>query len=522
MTLRAAAVLLAVIPPVAAQALIDPLLSREVASGKDSIPVLILLRYQPQAEIVRRHEGGAEIRRLLLAGRMRDAQLRGDRFSVDGLRVDLEAEIVRTRQAAFREIHELIDGEQSALAGKIERLNGRSIQRLSGVNLISAIVSPASLSELAADPLIAEIALARNAKTQLSTSVASTGAPTLWALGFTGQGESAAVIDTGVLPTHPAFRGVNLRPMVSLATAKSDPCFGDDASSAVDQQLHGTHVNGIVVGQGVSGFANNFGMARGIGELISIKAGFRTKPVAGRCEADQGSFAAADWLTGIDFLASKTAVKVVNMSFGGDTESDDDLTTRLVDYYADTFGITFTIAAGNEGPGAFTVGSPAISYNAITVANMNTRGTADKRDDTIATSSSRGPTVGQRNKPDLAAPGSNIVAANLKSDGLVALTGTSMAAPHVAGAAVLVWGKTFPTPAQDRTQMAKVRDLIYENARPVPALKSFWGYTAPAKVPGGVLDLTFLSREPSNGIPTPPKRRRFVENRMKVDPAQLR
>ena len=77
--------------------------------------------------------------------------------------------------------------------------------------------------------------------------------------------------------------------------------------------------------------------------------------------------------------------------------------------------------------------------------------------------------------------------------------------------------------------MAKVRDLIYQNARPVPALRDFWGHTSPAKIQGGVLDLTFLSKSPTGdtlpatGSPVVdiPRRRRIVENRMLVDPVRL-
>ena len=78
--------------------------------------------------------------------------------------------------------------------------------------------------------------------------------------------------------------------------------------------------------------------------------------------------------------------------------------------------------------------------------------------------------------------------------------------------------------------MVRVRDLILENARPVPALKEFWGHAAPARVPGGVLDLSFLLGDPSNNSPPVasrpevdiPKRVRIVENRMIVDPARFR
>jgi subtilisin family serine protease len=105
-----------------------------------------------------------------------------------------------------------------------------------------------------------------------------------------------------------------------------------------------------------------------------------------------------------------------------------------------------------------------------------------------------------------------------------------MATPHVAGAAALIWARMYNTPVQDPAQMAKVRDLIYENARPIPALRDFWGHTAPAKIQGGVLDLTFLLKSPSGNTPPitgppladVPRRRRLVENRMIIDPARLR
>jgi thermitase len=124
---------------------------------------------------------------------------------------------------------------------------------------------------------------------------------------------------------------------------------------------------------------------------------------------------------------------------------------------------------------------------------------------------------GQRSV-DIGAPGVGIISTVIKGQ-YAKLDGTSMAAPHVAGAAALVWGRMYASPAQDRTQMTTVRDLIYANARPVPALKSFWGYTAPARIPGGVLDLSFLAQS-SGDPPTPPKK--LVEFRMKVDPSKLR
>jgi subtilisin family serine protease len=109
-----------------------------------------------------------------------------------------------------------------------------------------------------------------------------------------------------------------------------------------------------------------------------------------------------------------------------------------------------------------------------------------------------------RKSVDIGAPGVGIVS-TVRNNQYAKLDGTSMAAPHVAGAAVLVWAKTFSSPAQDPNQMATVRDLIYAHARPVPALRDFWGQSAPARVPGGVLDISFLGQAPPSDETPPPQ-----------------
>jgi hypothetical protein len=99
------------------------------------------------------------------------------------------------------------------------------------------------------------------------------------------------------------------------------------------------------------------------------------------------------------------------------------------------------VSAGNRGPSAKTVGEPGSAYNVIAVGNVDDKGTVSRSDDTIASSSSRGPTGDGRTKPDISAPGTGIMSCNNKwetQSNFVAKSGTSMAAPHIAGSVLLI------------------------------------------------------------------------------------
>jgi serine protease AprX len=238
--------------------------------------------------------------------------------------------------------------------------------------------------------------------------VPSLGAPVFWAAGYTGAGESVAVMDTGVRTSHPAFSGLNIVSKVFLDYAKQDPCFGDDATSPEDKQGHGTHVAGIVASRGAPGWSNYWGVARGLGTLYNLKIAYLDKCTGG------GRFQGNDLVAALNWAVQQAPwVKVINFSSGKDSSGDDDVLARLFDYFADTYGLTISVSAGNESKSGFLglwtkpgpVSSPGIGSNVITVAAMNTQGTIDRSDDEIAIFSSRGPTVGGRKKPDIAAPG---------------------------------------------------------------------------------------------------------------------
>ncbi|MGW3826389.1 S8 family peptidase [Streptomyces sp. NPDC005071] len=247
----------------------------------------------------------------------------------------------------------------------------------------------------------------------LAQSVPQIGAPTLWKAGFDGKGAKVAVLDTGVDATHPDLAG-----RVSLQKNFST------SADAVDHLGHGTHVAATIGGSGTGNGAK--GVAPGA-DLIS-----------GKVLDDKGSGYLSDIIAGIEWATAEHA-DIVNMSLG--TSDPDDGTGPLsvaVDQATAEYGTLFVVSAGNSGPN--TIGSPASARDALTVGALN-------RDESLAYFSSTGPRIGDYGvKPEISAPGVGIVAARAKGTSLgtpvdanyTALDGTSMASPHVAGAAALL------------------------------------------------------------------------------------
>jgi subtilisin family serine protease len=299
-----------------------------------------------------------------------------------------------------------------------------------------------------------------------------------------------AVIDTGVDYNHP-----DLKANMWSKNGRYGYDFFDNDPDPMDEDSHGTHCAGTIAGVG----NNGVGVAG-----VSWKA----QIMAMRFLGADGSGSTSDGVKCIDWAVANGAHILSNSWAGPDTSRElAEAVTR-----AEQKGVLFVAAAGNSlGNGNNNDTAP---YFPASLPNANVISVA-----AIDVNNARGSFshYGQRSV-DIGAPGVGIVS-TVPNGQYSKQDGTSMAAPHVAGAAALIWSRTFASPRQDRTQMTTVRDLIYSNARPVPALKGFWGYNAPAKVPGGVLDLSFLNTPPSGNVPTLPLR---IEFRMKVDPAKLR
>ncbi|WP_329326324.1 S8 family serine peptidase [Streptomyces sp. NBC_01689] len=261
---------------------------------------------------------------------------------------------------------------------------------------------------------IAKVWLDGRVKADLADSTRQIGAPQVWASGNTGKGVDVAVLDTGVDADHPDLSG--------QVAASEDFVPGE---SVVDRNGHGTHVASTIAGTGAASDGKERGVAPG------------AKLHIGKVLSDDG-YGQDSWvLAGMEWAARDQHAKIISMSLGGGPTDGTDPLSQAVDSLSEETGALFTIAAGNAGPDRYSVGAPGAADAALTVGAVD-------GSDSLADFSSRGPRAGDGAvKPDLTAPGVDILAARSQyspegSGSYQTMSGTSMATPHVAGAAALL------------------------------------------------------------------------------------
>jgi len=323
---------------------VDRKVQRRIEDGSQVLRVFVVLRSQPHREVLERYEGPARWRLEMLEARYKRAagQLIPLAAEIEQTRADWERAALAVRQAAFREIASLIAPEQEAVERLIVRLGGRNVRRYTAINAIAAEVPAHVIDRLAADPAVIEIGLIEPQRPHLTVSVPALGAPVFWNAGYTGAGESVAVMDTGVRTTDPAFAGQTIASQVFIDSGKQNSCFDDDVNSPEDKVGHGTHVAGIIASRGATACTSCLGVARGLSNLYNLKIAYRDK-CSGRA-AGVGEVEALNWA-----VQHIPHVKIFNYSFGSDTQVDDDILSRIFDYFADTYDLTITVSAGNDG-----------------------------------------------------------------------------------------------------------------------------------------------------------------------------
>lgn len=268
-----------------------------------------------------------------------------------------------------------------------------------------------------------------------------------WDRGLFGRGVCIAVVDTG-LYVHDDFDNERIMGFSDFVNfSKIDKPYDDNG--------HGTHVSGIIAGSGKTSNGRYMGVAPK-SNIYSVKA-----------LDSNGNGKMAVVIRAIDWLiknAVRMNIRIVNISIGTTIKVKNDdqaLLVRRVEQLWDT-GVTVCVAAGNNGPGRTTVSMPGVSPKVITVGFIPRHGHY----------SGQGPTRNCIVKPEIMAPGENIVSCGTGRNIYVSKSGTSMATPIVSGAVALLLEK-YPSMTNKEVKMRLYERVIDLN---LPKNIQGWGY----------------------------------------------
>ncbi|PKW26212.1 bacillopeptidase F [Phycicoccus duodecadis] len=354
-------------------------------------------------------------------------QGRVDTRGVGGRKRERTAEVVRRLRAGTEA------AQARGLGARLRTLQARGAVSRTRTLWVSHAVSvtgtAAAIRDIAArtdvaavQPDAIPVTLSAVSSAPAEPNIVAVRAPELWARGLTGAGAVVATLDTGVDLSKPdlaaRWRGGS--------NSWYDP-YGQHPTQPVDLNGHGTATAGVIVGGDA---ASSYGVAPGAGLI------------AARVFDDRGATTvtamheAFQWLLDPDHdPATADAPDVVNASWALGTGPSCDLTFQPDVQALRAAGIVPVFAAGNFGPGASTSASPANYPESLSVGAVG----ADRA---IWPATSAGPSgCGGRARvfPDLVAPGVSILTAD-RFDSMQYVSGTSIAAPHVAGALALLIG----------------------------------------------------------------------------------
>ena len=375
-------------------------------------------------------------------------------------------------------------GKQQGQYG--EQKGNHDDKKFDSIKAISVRIPLSMVASLKANPLVRYVSFNRPQRSFLDLTTAAVSASVAWQSGFDGTGVGVAVIDSGVSPDRDLTgpNGITSRVVYSESFVAGQ--------NANDVYGHGTHVAGIVGSAGRdstgAGFKRTFKGVAPNANIINLRvldqngAGYESDVIAAIERAIQ--------------LKNTYNIRVINLSLGHPVYESYKLDPLCQAVEAAwKAGIVVVVAAGNYGrdnslgtKGYGTIASPGNDPYVITVGAMKANGTPYTADDTIASYSSKGPTlVDHIVKPDLVAPGNQVISllvpnctlvlrypktllsnslyetigASGKSGDYFVLSGTSMATPVVAGAAALLIQKNPSlTPDQVKARLMKTATKI--------------------------------------------------------------
>jgi serine protease AprX len=382
--------------------------------------------------------------------------------------------------------------QPEATAWLVTRLGGTVTHDLSMIRSLGVTMPSRAAVALAQAPGVRWVAL--DAPTQSSSTTCAdcpailaalksmvgsysrtTGASKLWLRypnPIQGQGIAVAVVDSGVrhLPDLARAGGVGASRVVADVAIRADGTAGD----ASDLWGHGTHIAGIIAGNGAQSYGAQVGMAPQA-NIVNVKVG-----------NDTGGASVADVIAGLQWIyRNKTTynIRVVNLSLTSTIVEPASTSALSAAVQALWFnGIVVVVAGGNSGRTASGVlYPPANDPFVISVGALDDRNTVSTADDVLASFSAYGQTAEKVKKPDLVAPGTNIISLLASKDALLArdhpthfvdgfngardyyfrMSGTSMSSAVTAGAvALLLQDEPNLTPDQ-------VKQRLISTARPM-------------------------------------------------------
>lgn len=316
-----------------------------------------------------------------------------------------------------RIIVEMSQPATGRIASFVDRYQGRVHRKIDVIPGLVVELPFSHIQEMTWSPYIKKIW--RDARVQALMDIA---APTVGSYaaqesGFTGKDMVAAVIDTGIFPhtdlVYPENRIIGWYDLVN------------ERDKPYDDNGHGTHISGIIAGNGTISRGRYRGMAPEA-KLVGVKALDRN-----------GSGNTSDVIAAIEWCINNREqynIKAINLSLGStaqDSCRNDPLCRAATAAWRS--GIVVCVAAGNDGPEPGTINTPGINSSVITIGNLDDNATIEWDDDQLNPSSSRGPTIDNIRKPDLLAPGTAINSLRVPR-GYRAFSGTSMATGVVTGA----------------------------------------------------------------------------------------
>lgn len=344
----------------------------------------------------------------------------------------------------------------NAIVANIDSSSLRSILWVPGVSMITLdrvyrLVEPVEKIQVVGDPKLSPL-------DNISRKIVQ--ADLLESMGITGRGVKVAILDTGIQVDHPWL----IRDNKSVVVAEYDATRTGVVHICTyrnESNPHGTHVAGIIASQDTT--------HRGVAPGVDIYNVIVFSPVL-QCEGAAGSWIirGIQWaLLGPDGRPNTgDEAQIISMSLGTVYPpwfsyyyyKYDPLITAIS--RAVSAGAVVVIAAGNDGPGGYTINYLCLGQGVICVgAADTTRGNLSSS--SVAIFSSRGPIPFDISLPDVSAPGVRIIS-SVPVNSSAAFSGTSMATPHVSGVAALL-KQVYPN-----WSPIDVKAAIVETASPVP------------------------------------------------------